>query len=101
MNTVVQGQIGVQQQSPPVSNTNPEQTMSQGDRVTLTGASSFDPDGEIVSYAWGIEDSDDESQAIALDGQNTSIATFTAPKVEGNVDSNSYLFELKLPTMRN
>ena len=71
MNTLVQGQIGVQQQSPRVSNTNPEQTMSQGDRVTLTGASSFDPDGEIVSYAWGIEDSDDESQAIALDGQNT------------------------------
>jgi hypothetical protein len=96
MNTLVQGQIEVQQQSPPVSNTNPEQTVSQGHRVTLTGASSFDPDGEIVSYAWGIEDSDDESQAIALDGQNTSIATFTAPKVVGNVDSNSYLFELKI-----
>jgi hypothetical protein len=31
---------------------------------------------------------------IVLDGQNTSIATFTAPKVVGKVDSNSYLFEL-------
>ena len=95
MYTLVQGQIAVQP-PPPVANAGPEQTVSEGDRVTLAGVSSFDPDGKIVSYAWGIEDSDDDSPVIVLDGQNTSIATFTAPKVVGNVDSNSYLFELKV-----
>ena len=29
-----------------------------------------------------------------LNGQNTSIETFTAPTIAGNVSSNSYLFEL-------
>lgn len=91
INTLVQGQTE-QQQSPPIANPGPDQ--DEGDRVTLTGTSSFDSDGEIVSYAWGIEDSDDESPPIVLEGQNTPVATFTAPKVVGGVDSNSYSFEL-------
>lgn len=93
INTLVQGQTE-QQQSPPIANPGPDQVVNEGDRVTLTGTSSFDSDGEIVSYAWGIEDSDDESPPIVLEGQNTPVATFTAPKVVGGVDSNSYSFEL-------
>ena len=31
---------------------------------------------------------------ILLSGQNTSIATFTAPMIVGSVSANSYLFEL-------
>jgi|SRR5919107_663116 hypothetical protein len=94
-NILVQGQTEQQQQqSSPVANAGPDQVINEGDRVTLSGTSSFDSGGEIVSYRWGIEDSDDESPAIMLNGQNTPIATFTAPKVGGNVDSNSYLFEL-------
>jgi hypothetical protein len=95
MNILVQGQTEQQQQqSSPVANAGPDQVVNEGDRVTLSGTSSFDSGGEIVSYRWGVEDSDDESPAIMLNGQNTPIATFTAPKVGGNVDSNSYLFEL-------
>jgi hypothetical protein len=95
MSTLVQGQTAQQQQqSSPVANAGPDQVVNEGDRVTLSGTSSFDSGGEIVSYRWGVEDSDDESPAIMLNGQNTPIATFTAPKVGGNVDSNSYLFEL-------
>jgi hypothetical protein len=95
MSTLVQGQTEQQQQqSSPVANAGPDQVVNEGDRVTLSGTSSFDSGGEIVSYRWGIEDSDDESPAIMLNGQNTPIATFTAAKVGGNVDSNSYLFEL-------
>jgi hypothetical protein len=92
----VQGQTEQQpqQQSPPVADAGPDQEIKEGDQVTLTGTNSFDSDGEIVSYTWGIEDSDDESPAVVLEGQKTPIATFTAPKVGGNVDSNSYLFEL-------
>lgn len=92
-NTLVQGQTE-QQQSPPIANPGPDQVVNEGDRVTLTGTSSFDSDGKIVSYAWGIEDSDDESPPIVLEEQNTLIASFTAPGVVGGVDSNSYSFEL-------
>ncbi|HZA69369.1 MAG TPA: PKD domain-containing protein [Nitrososphaeraceae archaeon] len=77
----VQGQMEqqLQQQSPPVADAGPDQEVKEGDQVTLTGTKSFDSKGEIVSYTWGVEDSDDESPA---------------PQVGGNVGSNSYLFEL-------
>jgi hypothetical protein len=93
---LAQGQVGQQQTRnvPPVANTSPDQMVNEGDLVTLNGSGSFDPDGEIVSYAWGIEDSDDEAPPVSLNGQNTSIATFTAPMVAGTVNANSYLFEL-------
>jgi hypothetical protein len=93
MNNLAPGQTE-QQQSPPVVNASPDQTVKEEDLVTLSGTGSFDPDGEIVSYGWGIEDSDDSSPPIVLEGQNTPVATFTAPKVVDSVDSNSYLFEL-------
>lgn len=93
VNSLAHGQTE-RQQSPPVVNASPEQIVSEGDLVTLSGTDSFDPDGKIVSYAWGIEDSDDNSPPIVLEGQNTPVATFTAPNVVDSVDSNSYLFEL-------
>lgn len=93
---MAQGQVGQQQigNQPPIANTSPDQRVNEGDLVMLNGSGSFDPDGEIVAYAWGIEDSDDEAPPVSLNGQNTSIATFTAPMVAGNVNANSYLFEL-------
>jgi hypothetical protein len=81
---------------PPIVNPGPDQMVNEGDRVILNGTGSFDPDGEIVSYAWGVEDSDDEAPPVSLNGQNTYIATFTAPKVAGDVSANSYLFELTI-----
>ena len=79
---------------PPIAVTDQDQMVSAGDLVTLNGSGSFDPDGEIVSYAWGIEDSDDDAPSVLLGGRDTSVATFTAPKVVGDVSANSYLFEL-------
>jgi hypothetical protein len=79
---------------PPIVNAGPDQMVNEGDRVILNGTGSYDPDGEIVSYAWGVEDSDDEAPPVSLNGRNTYIATFTAPKVAGDVSANSYLFEL-------
>ena len=84
----------LQGNQPPMANSGPDQRVSEGNLVTLNGSGSFDQDGEIVSYTWGIEDSDDEAPAISLNGRNSSIATFTAPMVVGSVDANSYLFEL-------
>jgi chitinase len=93
---LAQGQVGQQQAGNvlPIANTSPDQMVNEGDLVTLNGSGSFDPDGGIVSYAWGIEDSDDEAPPVSLNGQNTSVATFTAPMVAGTVNANSYLFEL-------
>ena len=81
-------------QQPPIAVTDQDQMVSAGDLVTLNGSGSFDPDGEKVSFAWGIEDSDDDAPLVLLEGRNTSVATFTAPKVVGDVNANSYLFEL-------
>ncbi|HEU4824209.1 MAG TPA: PKD domain-containing protein, partial [Nitrososphaeraceae archaeon] len=88
---LAQGQVGQQQAGnvPPIANTSPDQRVNEADLVTLNGSGSFDPDGKIVSYTWGIEDSDDEAPPVSLNGQNTSIATFTAPMVAGNVNANS------------
>jgi hypothetical protein len=94
---LAQGQVGQHQEAgnvPPIANTSPDQIVNEGDLVTLNGSGSFDPDGEIVSYGWGIEDSDDQAPPVSLNGQNTSVATFTAPMVAGTVNANSYLFEL-------
>ena len=43
---------------------------------------SSDLNGKIESYAWGIEDSDDDAPTILLNEQNTSIATFTASRLQ-------------------
>ena len=72
----------------------PDQSVNVGEIVVLNATGSFDPNGKIVSYAWGIEDSDDEAPAVSLNGQNSSIATFTAPMIVGNVSAISYLIEL-------
>jgi len=84
----------LQGNQPPMANSGPDLRVSEGDLVTLNGSGSFDQDGEIVSYTWGIVDSDDEAPAISLNGRDSPIATFTAPMVVGSVDANSYLFEL-------
>jgi hypothetical protein len=81
-------QVQEHQQQPPVVNPGPDQLVNEGDLVILNGTVSFDPEGKIVSYALGIEDSDDEAPPVSLNGQNTSIATFTAPMVVGNVNAN-------------
>jgi hypothetical protein len=83
-----------QQQYPPVANAGPDQVVNEGDLDTLNGSGSFDPDGEIINYAWGIEDSDDDAPPISLDRRDPAVATFTAPNVVGDVNANSYLFEL-------
>ena len=96
MNTLVHGQTEQeqQQQYSPVANAGPDQVVNEGDLVTLNGSGSFDPDGEIVNYSWGIEDSDDDAPTISLDQRDAAVATFTAPNVVGDVNANSYLFEL-------
>jgi hypothetical protein len=81
---------------PPIVNSGPDQTVNAGDRVKLDGSKSRDPDGRIVSYLWkqiaGLP-------VVTLNGTDTAIATFTAPK---DISSNTDLiFELTVTDSKN
>jgi hypothetical protein len=65
-----------QQQTLPIANAGPSQTVNQSSLVTLDGTGSFSPNGStIVSYSW-VQTS---GTAVSLTGANTATPTFTAP----------------------
>ncbi|HHT9132863.1 MAG TPA: PKD domain-containing protein, partial [Candidatus Tripitaka californicus] len=46
---------------PPVASAGPEQWVIYGEKVTLDGSHSLDPDGNIVSYEWNLGDGESAS----------------------------------------
>jgi PKD domain len=80
---------------PPTALAGVDQVVKEGDKVTLDGTGSFDPDGTIVSYEWILEEWDDEDPPPAnLSAANTSTATFTAPVL--NSTSGAYGLDLTI-----
>jgi PKD repeat protein len=73
---------------PPVANAGPDKTVQPRTNVTLDGRGSSDPDGIIVAYAWRQV----SGPPVTLSGPNTSVATFTAPKVSSG--TVTLVFEL-------
>jgi chitinase len=61
----------------PVANAGPDQTVDVDDVVTLTGAGSFDVNGNPLTYAWTLTTKPEGSTA-ALTGATTVSPTFTA-----------------------
>jgi hypothetical protein len=62
----------------PIANAGPNQVVSQGSLVTLSGAGSSAQNGAtIVSYSW-VQTS---AAAVTLNGASTAAPTFTAPTV--------------------
>lgn len=63
----------------PVAHAGHDQRVGTGVGVTLDGSTSFDPDGDPVTYLWrqvgGL--------AVELTGDTTPVAAFTAPPVSG------------------
>jgi hypothetical protein len=55
-----------------------DQTVTEGDTVTLSGAGSFDPDDNIVSYSWNQTD----GPAATLANVSLTDVSFTAPAVD-------------------
>jgi hypothetical protein len=80
---------------PPISNPGTNQTVSTGQFVILDGSKSKAPDGTITSYLW----KQIGGPSVILNGANTSIATFMAPK---NISSNTdMIFGLKVIDNKN
>jgi len=63
---------------PPMAKAGDDRAVWTSSVVTLDGTASFDPDGNIVSYAW----SQIAGPNVVLSNANQAIATFTAPDQE-------------------
>ena len=67
--------------SPPVANAGVDRSVDQGSVVNLSAFGSSDPDGDPLSYAW----TQIVGQNVSLMNANQTVASFTAPLVQGNV----------------
>ena len=74
--------------SAPVAKAGKDQTVGEADTVTLSGAGSFDPDDNIVSYSWN----QTKGPAVTLTKVNLTDVTFSAPSV--NTDGVALTFQL-------
>lgn len=72
---------------PPVAMTPSNVFADLGTKVFLSGAGSFDPDGDALSYAW----TQIEGPAVALDNATTATPSFTLPTGEAPL---SFRFQL-------
>jgi len=66
--------------APPVADAGENQTVDEGQTVTLDGSGSYDPDGESVTYQWTAP------EGITLSSANVEQPTFAAPEVIENTD---------------
>lgn len=64
----------------PVASAGPDQTVSEGRTVYLSGANSTDPEGGLLQYRW----KQVSGPAIVLDNTTNVRASFTAPDVSAN-----------------
>jgi PKD repeat protein len=62
---------------PPTANAGPDQTVSEGQKVSLNGSNSTDPDDGIASYRWVQTD----GPAVTLSDATVKQPAFTAPDV--------------------
>jgi len=62
---------------PPTADAGPDQTVNEGQTVSLDGSSSTDPDDSIASYHWA----QTGGPAVTLSDPNGAQPTFTAPDI--------------------
>ncbi len=78
-----------------VANAGTDQTVNAGYVVILDGSKSRDQDNDPLTYTW----KETEGTPVVLNGANTSIATFTAPK--GISSDTDMTFELTVTDSKN
>jgi hypothetical protein len=78
----------VQHNHPPVCDAGAGLAVAEGAPVSLSGANSYDPDGDSLTYLWTLTTG---PLPNLLNGvtTNTSTLAFTAPAVTGNVGGNT------------
>ena len=57
-------------------------SIDEKSNVSLDGSASNDPDGSITSYAW----TQISGVSVTLSGENTAVASFTAPDVDSDAE---------------
>ena len=67
----------------PTADAGGDQSVTEGDTVTLDGSASSDSDGTIVSYAWELVSPD---VGLTITNSDKAQASFTAPPVDSNTD---------------
>ena len=75
--------------TPPTADAGTDQTVMEGDVVTLDGSGSTDTDGSIVGWHWTQTD----GSAVSLSDELAEQPTFTAPEVDSNL---SLTFDLEI-----
>jgi hypothetical protein len=73
---------------PPTANAGSDQTVNEGDSVSLDGSGSTDPDGDTLTYAW----TQTAGASVTLSGSDSATPSFTAPDV--SADGETLTFEL-------
>jgi len=76
--------------APPTADAGQDQTVCEGDTVTLDGSSSWDPDDGIVSVRW----TQTGGSPVSLYDPTAVKTTFTAPKL--NPESGPMIFQLSV-----
>jgi hypothetical protein len=71
----------------PLADAGPDQSVNEGDTVTLDGSNSVDPDGSVVSYSW----SQLAGPSVTLSDPSSAQATFIAPDVGPSGESLTFL----------
>ena len=70
----------------PVADAGDNQTANIGEKVTLDGRASFDPDGDTISYIW----SQVSGTRVSISGSNTAAPSFTP------TEKGTYVFGLRV-----
>lgn len=97
--------------APPTADAGPDQTVNEGDPVTLDGSGSSDPDNDPLTYQW----SQVAGPAVSLDTNNPVYPTFDSPWVDaggatltfrlivsdGELDSNLTLVNITVKNVNN
>ena len=67
------------QNSPPVANAGPDQSVARGAMVHLDGSGSTDPDGDQLTFSWSITSKPAGSTAVLI-GPTSMAPTFVVDK---------------------
>jgi hypothetical protein len=74
----------------PIANAGPNQSVASGAAVVLDGSLSFDPDGQVLTYAW----TQVAGTTVSLVGPTTAHPSFTAPTVAQSAAALTLTFAL-------